>query len=350
MYITTLKKSAHQSKKIVLLCFFIFQLFYTITAQVPTAGLVGYYPFNGDTNDESSSLTHGINYGATLTNNRFGQVNSAYQFNGIDQYIEMPDSDQFSIADTNRLTISVWMRSDVLDFPNDENNYIHWMGKGVSSQQEWHLRMYNLDDVQRPNRTSCYVFNLSGGLGSGSYVQESVAIGEWIHIVAVYDFPTNTIKLHKNGILKDTDFFTDYNITPQNGTAPLRIGTRDFASFYQGAIDDVRFYNRVLTAAEISELYSEEEPVLSLNNPISIKSASVLAYPNPTNKTLTIKHNVEINQIEIINSTGNIMHSENLNSIANGTHSIDVSNLSSGLYFINTQTSKGIAISKFIKK
>lgn len=65
----------------------LFSFCYSSYAQIPSSGLVGYYPFNGNTNDESSYVTHGINSGAVLTNDRFEQANSAYKFNGVDQYI-----------------------------------------------------------------------------------------------------------------------------------------------------------------------------------------------------------------------------------------------------------------------
>lgn len=224
---------------------------------IPTNGLVAYYPFDGNGNDSSGNGNHASVVAASPSTNRHGNANSSYQFDGVDDYIEIPDSDVLSIATTDELTISVWMRPDVLDFPNFQSSgYVHWMGKGVSGQHEWVLRMYNLNST-RPNRTSCYAFNLSGGLGAGSYVQEPVSTGEWIHIVAVYKYPTDEIKLYKNGSLKDQDSFSGYSIIPGNGTAPFRIGTRDFASYFEGAIDDVRIYDRALKKQEITALYNE---------------------------------------------------------------------------------------------
>jgi hypothetical protein len=100
-------------------------------------------------------------------------------FNCIDSYAEIPSMVAYSVADNSALTVSAWIRPDVVNFPNFEGtHYVHWMGKGEGSgsmgQQEWAFRMYNPDDTQedppRPNRISFYVFNLEGGLGVGSYV------------------------------------------------------------------------------------------------------------------------------------------------------------------------------------
>lgn len=258
-----------------------------VIAQIPTNGLVAYYPFRGNANDASGNNNHGTVTGAALTENRFGDADSAYKFNGINQYIEVPDNNMPSIATTGMLSISVWMRCDTLDFPNPEGEYVHWMGKGVSSQHEWTFRIYNLNS-SRPNRTSCYAFNLTGGLGAGSYAEETLTKGQWMHFVAVYNYPQNTIMIYKNGILRDTDFFTDYSITPGNGTAPFRIGTRDFNSFFKGAVDDIRMYNRILDSTEIQNLYHENGwdvavGVNPYNDPNTVK-----IYPNPTAGQFTV--------------------------------------------------------------
>ena len=108
---------------------------------------------------------------------------------------------------------------------------------------------------------SAYAFNLEGGLGAGSYVQEQVQENEWIHFVARYDVETNKITLFKNGVQKDQDDLHDtiYNVNVQNGTAPLRLGTRSQWSYFQGRIDDLRIYNRALSESEILELFNEPD-------------------------------------------------------------------------------------------
>ena len=64
---------------------FLWCSFYTATAQVPsnvpTNGLVGYWPFSGNANDEGGNGNNGTVSGATLTTDRNGNANSAYLFN-----------------------------------------------------------------------------------------------------------------------------------------------------------------------------------------------------------------------------------------------------------------------------
>ncbi len=223
---------------------------------LPTEGLVAYYPLDGNTIDLSDNGLDADFCNAVPEVDRHGAEEGCYMFNGTDQYIEVADADALSIATTGQMSISVWIRPDVYNFPNTEGNgYVHWLGKGENNAHEWLMRMYNLSS-ERPNRISGYVFNLSGGLGSGSYTEEIIVTGDWIHLVLVYDYPANAIKIYKNAVLKDEDMFTDYEVIPENGLAPMRIGTRDFKSYFEGAIDDLCIYNRELTESEINTLFT----------------------------------------------------------------------------------------------
>src|SRR5262252_5199678 len=88
-------------------------------------------------------------------------------FDGEDDYIEIADDADFSVATTGQLTISASIRPDVLTFPAFQSTgYVHWMGKGEAGQYEWTFRMYNentTDVPPRSNRISFYVFNSDGG-------------------------------------------------------------------------------------------------------------------------------------------------------------------------------------------
>ena len=82
---------------------------YASTAQVPsyvpTNGLVGWWPFNGNANDESGNGNNGMVNGATLTSDRFGLANKAYAFDGASNYISINDN---TTLDVSNVTISAW--------------------------------------------------------------------------------------------------------------------------------------------------------------------------------------------------------------------------------------------------
>ena len=74
---------------------------------LPTAGLVAYYTFSGNANDESGNGNDGIVTGAVLTTGRKGDAGGAYSYNGIGDYISVADDPTLDLTDG--LTISVWI-------------------------------------------------------------------------------------------------------------------------------------------------------------------------------------------------------------------------------------------------
>jgi len=201
----------------------------------------------------------------------FPDGSHATVFDGASQYLEVTDADDLSVTATGILTIEAWIRPDTLQFANQEGSgYVHWMGKGEANQHEYVGRMYSLTNTEsRPNRISGYSFNLAGGLGTGSYFQDSVSVGEWIHFVLIINtvntnaqYTTGYTQVYKNGEQRDKDALTSYSTIPGNGTAPFRIGTRDMQSFFQGAIGKVAVYDYELPAATIRSHYQTVVPPL----------------------------------------------------------------------------------------
>ncbi|MGK5094527.1 hypothetical protein WDW89_21250 [Deltaproteobacteria bacterium TL4] len=105
---------------------------------IPTNGLVAYYPFNGNANDESGNGNNGTVIGATLTADRHGRANKAYSFDGVNDYLSASGSNVWNFG-TASFTISFWVNVKTeksIDFltnrseANSSNNgnvwYIHW--------------------------------------------------------------------------------------------------------------------------------------------------------------------------------------------------------------------------------
>jgi len=97
-------------------------------------GLVAYYPFNGDANDESGNKNHGDVNGPILAEDINGKKNSAYQFDGSDDYIKVEHSSTLHFKDD--FTLSAWLK-----YPSQvggRNDYGAIFVKGVhSSTMEW---------------------------------------------------------------------------------------------------------------------------------------------------------------------------------------------------------------------
>jgi hypothetical protein len=205
-------------------------------------------------------------YGVVPTSTTLPNGDAAADFDGATQYMEVDDAPQISPATTGEITIEAWMRPDSTVFATPgTTGYTHWMGKGEAGQHEYVSRMYSADNtVARANRISGYLFNASGGLGAGSYFQDTVVAGDWIHYVLVIDsndvsvaYPHGYTKIYKNGVLRDQDDLSISGtvIVPERGSAPFRVGTRDFGSFFDGAVGKVAMYDEELTATQIAAHY-----------------------------------------------------------------------------------------------
>lgn len=184
----------------------------------------------------------------------------ALRFNGRGQYLKFADRPAFRVTSSGALTVEYWMRPDRLQFRNTEGSgYVYVLGKGNPSRHEWYGRMYSRSNPEsRPNRVSGYSFNPRGGLGAGSYFQDRVQAGRWFHVTLVINtrrksarYPSGYTKIYKNGVLRDTDSLKDYNIVPRSGSAPLRIGTGYLDSFFEGAVGNIAFYTRELSALRV---------------------------------------------------------------------------------------------------
>lgn len=185
-------------------------------------------------------------------------------FDGLDDYVEIADHPDHSIATTGELTVVALIRPDSLEMPAQERTgYVHWLGKGVPGEDEWTFRMYQLGNSEdRGNRISCYAFNLDARAGGtrfaiGSHFQDALAPGRWLLVAGAWD--ATRVSIYRDGVLRDSDLLDQSAtggpiITPEHGGAPVRIGTRDFNSFFQGAISRVAIFSRKLTDSEQAAL------------------------------------------------------------------------------------------------
>ena len=191
----------------------------------------------------------------------------AVRFDGKSAYAELPADNAFSVPTSGKgLSVEVWMNPSTLEFKGETKDpYVFWLGKGEAGQFEWAFRFYSRNST-RPNRISAYVFNRAGGLGTGAFVEEPMKANEWMHLVACFDPGTKAdakagVSIYKNGVLRGSPatqkgaLYSSFDIVPEAGTAPVRLGTRNFTSFLAGSLDEVAIYPRVLTPAEVLEHY-----------------------------------------------------------------------------------------------
>ena len=126
-----------KNKLLSILIFLVTTTFYgQVADNVPTDGLVAYYSFSGNANDESGNGHNGIVNGATLTTDRFGNLDSAYNFFLENDYISLDENLVFTDADG--FTVSIWMKKE--DFTGYLQGYLFDISDGLS-QNQWQQRI-----------------------------------------------------------------------------------------------------------------------------------------------------------------------------------------------------------------
>ena len=207
-------------------------------------GLVAYYPFNGNADDQSGNGNHGGVYGAMMTADRNGNPDSAYSFDGVDDYIYV-NSSQLSIA--YNLTVSVWIKNTDQNFTDGYSNYIISKGNSPYPYNDYAITLLpSMKVMFRVTNVSGIEYQVSSNILNNN---------TFYHVVAIYDYTDSKIRLFINGNLKEEmpisgeirNFNNNFYIGDWNGKSGWH--------FWKGGIDDVRIYNRVLSETEIQKLY-----------------------------------------------------------------------------------------------
>ena len=215
---------------------------------VPSNGLVGWWPFNGNANDESGNLNNGTVNGTTLTTDRFGNVAKAYSFDGVNDNINL------NTHLPNVFSASLWV--NVANFKTYTVAGPNYVGSEVLSTFDNStgfsgFRM-GLDGLQVNYGKHSSSFWLPSGYGNAQ-AHNLISINNWCFLVATYD--GNKLKYYVNGTL-DTTITSSFVQNNKN----IFLGARGFNVtgpnfFLDGKIDDVGIWNRALTQLEITNLY-----------------------------------------------------------------------------------------------
>ena len=205
-------------------------------AQIPTDGLVAFYPLDGNANDTSGNQLNGTAFSVTATTNRFGQADAALLFDGENSYIDCGNPAAFNFEGS--FTISAWVKANgsqvnkyivaKYDFPNSTHSYGLGTANGIP-----------------------YGFVLGEGPGYTDLFANVALADQWRSLTFVYD-KTNGVRLYVDGVNRAQA--GGAGLPAFVNSVPLTIGRTFSGQPFGGVIDDVRLYNRALTDAEISTL------------------------------------------------------------------------------------------------
>ncbi|MEP6948422.1 MAG: LamG domain-containing protein [Ginsengibacter sp.] len=212
--------------------------------------LLAFYPFNGNALDESGNNNNLVVHGATLTQDRFGNIQKAYEFNGADQYMNIPKFSPDSLHQS--FTISLWAKPEgnfssyLLSLHSDSSidcvNSV-WIENGAGGHN---IRCNYAPSF--PPQNLCTAYLLFKPIPDSS--------GKWMHVAMVVEKPNPYIKSFYLYLDGESVSSGTSDISASTFNYGGVIGTAIFnAYFYKGALDDIRIYDKAFSESEILELY-----------------------------------------------------------------------------------------------
>jgi hypothetical protein len=212
-------------------------------------GLVASYPFNGSADEATGAGPDGTVFGATLTEDRYGKADSAYHFDGVNDYINIGNTLNFPAWDT--YSVSVWFLND------GGGDLSDGYGQKIIDKTTWYSDFY----LSVASHSSGFLVWKTYQGGSGDIAQFSdYRDSTWHHIV-----------INKNGT--SGELWVDGQLVGTSGviktvtnSQPVLFGYSFSGDGFQrkywsGKIDDIRIYNRTLTDVEIGELFNGFHPI-----------------------------------------------------------------------------------------
>ena len=176
--------------------------------------------------------------GATLTADRFGNANSAYSFDGVDDYIVIPPASNLAFH-TSDFSIVTWIRTSSLRFYIDER---------VGTEYGWHLHASVDSSGAWVSRFHVQPVGTGGVTANAS---SQLVADQWHQLAAVRGGTSNL--LYIDGLLSAVGTGALIDI---GGSDPINIGRRFVGEYSQGAVDSFYVYDRALYASEVQTLYS----------------------------------------------------------------------------------------------
>ena len=310
-----------------------FQTFSQVNLQ---QGIVSAFPIIGNADDESSNDNNCIiPEGVTLTEDRFGVQDGALLFDG-QSYLECGESNALDDLELP-FSFSCWYFVETMNiddfmpvFYTDDNNgntgNYYGFTMGFSDQKIW---------VGYGDGTGAFISDRRGTLSDSLLIPD-----RWTNIIGTIDENMNST-IYINGINAAGTQSGSSNLNVAHNTAyPIRIGTRSRwgPTFFTGKLDDIFFWDRLLTSDEIQAM-ADKGLTTSTEN---LLDPEITIYPNPANNIIQITDLNAFTQkkilVEVIDLYGRTILSREL--LPDEKNSIDVSSIVPGNYVISMKNNE----------
>ena len=215
-----------------------------------------------------------------------GQVGQAFDLDGVDDQVVVPNDPAAAFNFTGAFTIDAWIFLD--QAPTDFAPIVSkWNDIGKDSRA-YFLAVEFFEGQPRLRFDVSRNGQFAGTNSAIRYASSLVPIGQWLHVAGVFD-PSETVpnrlRVYTSGTDASGAFFVPNEVTSVFvNTEPLRIGAGDLGSderdFFNGRIDEVELFDRALTAAEILAIFESGGSGKTIPISIDIKPGSDV---NPIN-------------------------------------------------------------------
>jgi hypothetical protein len=263
--------------------------------------LIARYDFTGNANDGVSSYNGSVN-GATPSVDRFGNLNSAYNFNGTSDYIDVTVAPDLSHSN---MTIGFWAKRGVQDAT--------WrvaVSQGTAATDSGlHC---GFTGTLNPYQEFGFDFSYDG-----VYDSTNASKTDWNQWYVTFDSLTNEVNFYCNGVLTKTDTTNDLFL----GSGPMYFGRTAWGgNFYSGDLDDIKIFNCELSGSQIDSIYQFEKiPPCALT--VSVTTTQPSCYGD-SNGTATANVTSEVGSVYYSWSTS--ATTQTITGLATGGYTVNV--------------------------
>ncbi len=312
-------------------------------------GLIGHWKLSGNGADSSGNGLHGTVYGAATDSGRGNKPGTAMRFDG-NSYIAIPYSPLFNTA---QFSIAAIVSLDVFNPDVCNLNSIFWLGNEFMSGGYGMIVFDNAYD------SSCHVADTAKNVFAGTIstnnhsgthapwqYNPTVKAHRWYSAVLTYDGAT--ARVYVDGALMATNYLGDPVGADRTSGAMIGMRYNNNGAYpypWNGRIDDVRLYNRLLADSEILAYHHYDTGSVAQNDtttaPVDTslgigisKTARLDVFPNPATGVINIKTSGAPSDITIVNSLGQLIFRQ---SISQSHMQIESGSWPRGLYFVHVR-------------
>ncbi|GEM_PF-1753018 len=300
-------------------------------AQDIQSGLVARYSFCGNLNDLSGNENHGVYMNGVdpiYAEDHNGNANKAMYFNGFSDWVRVPATESIN-SPTTAVTVSAWANYQSLAFGT------------------WASIFSKTDQFELETRS--YSLGINGETGQiywhSTYVgQAPLQPNTWYHLAITYT--PELLKCYLNGEFIG-EAVPNEVMTPNEYAFEIGRDTPQTTDFFNGFIDEVNVFNRVLSDADIAMLYLYDDcSAASVYD--QQWSGKVQVFPNPVSDYLMVNFEGQSNprEIRILNALGQTILVENTTEQYN---KLDLSNLNPGAYILQISSEEGVYMQKIMR-